>query len=149
MWVSPHTLHLSNVVQQENQRRKTFKKIAAQQTTSDTEDQQRARMGNQAKCTTLVQLHNREEQERATGIGTEARIPAKKTHFIWSDIPHWSRKSLDQHVKKVEENLELIKSKEEDAKVFVGNNTHQRDDINRLSQILEGHLKRVTNITFE
>ena len=43
----------------------------------------------------------------------------------------------------------IDKGKEEDTKVFVGNNTHQRDDINRLSQILEGHLKRVTNITFE
>ena len=53
-------------------------------------------------------------------------------------------------MKKLKENLELIQQeKEEDAKVFVGNNTYQRDDLNKVSQILEGHFKKIPNITLE
>ena len=43
----------------------------------------------------------------------------------------------------------LQKGKEEDAEVFVRNNTYQRDDLKMVSQMLEGHLKKVANITLE
>ena len=53
-----------------------------------------------------------------------AKPVAKKTHIIWSDIPHWFKKSREQHTRKVKENLVLIQQgKEEDAKVFIENNT--------------------------
>ena len=51
---------------------------------------------------------------------------------------------MDHHVKKVEENLELKQQgKEEDAKVFVGNNTCWKDGLNMVSEMLEGHLEKV------
>ena len=50
--------------------------------------------------------------------------PAKKTRIMVSNIPQLSKKSLKQHVKKIEENLTLIKQgREEEAEVFVWNNT--------------------------
>ena len=83
-------------------------------------------------------------------IGAEIKPLAKKTLIVWSNIPHWSRESLDQHVKKVEENLQLIQQgKEKDAEVFVRNNMHQRDGLNMVSEILEGQLQKVTNIALK
>ena len=45
-WVLSHTLHLSKVVQQENQRRRTFKKMKFQPTLADAEDQEMEWMAN-------------------------------------------------------------------------------------------------------
>ena len=59
-WVSPHTLHLSNVVQQENQRRRTFKKMTFQPTLSNSEDQEMERMVNQARITMVAQFYDRD-----------------------------------------------------------------------------------------
>ena len=47
-------------------------------------------------------------------------------------------------------NLELMQQgKEEDAKVFVGNNTGQRKGLNMVSCMLEEHLKKVANINLK
>ena len=57
---------------------------------------------------------------------------------------------MERHAKKVEENLALIQQgKEEDAEVFVRNNTRQRDGLNMVSKMLEGHLQKVVNIALK
>ena len=59
-------------------------------------------------------------------------------------------KLLKQHVKKIEENLTLIQQgKEEEVEVFVGNNTQQRNSLNMVSDMLEGHLQKISNITLK
>ena len=46
------------------------------------------------------------------------------------------KESLEWHIKKVEKNLELIQQgKEEDVKVFIGNNMCQRDGLNMVSKM--------------
>ena len=50
----------------------------------------------------------------------------------------------------MEEKLDLLQQgKENEAEVFVGNNTHQRNSLNMVSKMLEEHLKKVANITLE
>ena len=62
--------------------------------------------------------------------------PAKKLHITLSNIPQWSKKSLKQHIKKIEENLTLIQQgKDEEVEVFVGNNTRQRNGLNMVSDM--------------
>ena len=46
--------------------------------------------------------------------------------------------------------MELLQQgKENEAEVFVGNNTCQRSGLNMVSRMLEEHLKKVANITLE
>ena len=121
-----------------------------QPTVYDPEDWEIGQMVNQARITTVAQFYDKDKKEGLTEIGAEIELLAKKTHIFWSDIPHWSKESLDWHAKKVEENLALIqRGKGEDAEVFVGNNKHQRDGLNMVSKMLEGHLKSVANIALE
>ena len=83
-------------------------------------------------------------------IGMVKEPPAKRMCITLSSIPQWSKRSLKQHVKKIEENLNLIQQgKEEDAEVFIGNNTRQRNGLNMVSDMLEGHLQKLANITLE
>ena len=127
-----------------------FKKMTFQPTLSDSEDQEIERMVNRARITTAAQFYDRDEKEGLTEIGAENDPPAKKMHITQSSIPYWSKESLGQHVKKVEKNLELIQQgKGEDAEVFVRNNTHQRDGLNMVSKMLEGHLQKIANITLK
>ena len=59
-------------------------------------------------------------------------------------------KLLKQHVKKIEENLTLIQQgKEEEVEVFIRNNTRQRNSLNMVSDMLEGHLQKISNITLK
>ena len=103
-----------------------------------------------ARIKAAAQFYNKNWKEGLTEIETAAEHLAKKTCIISSDIPQWSKKSLEQHVKKVEENLELLQwGKEEDAEVFIGNSTSQRDSLNMVSRMLKEHLKKVANITLE
>ena len=55
--VMPHTLHLTTLVQRENERRKGFKKMSFKPTLSDSEDQEIERMVNRARITTTAQFY--------------------------------------------------------------------------------------------
>ena len=79
-----------------------------QTTLSDLEDREMERMVNRARIMTAAQFYDKDEKEGLTEIGGENEPPAKKMHITWSSIPHWSKESLEWHVNKVEENLELI-----------------------------------------
>ena len=103
-------------------------------------------MVNQARLTTTAQFYVKDKKEGLTEIGptkqppakrkgsgskkegqTETEPakepPAKKTHITVPSIPQWSKKSLKQHVKKVEENLTLLQQgREKEAEVFIRNN---------------------------
>ena len=107
-YVLPHTLHITTLVQQENQRRKGFKKMSFQPTLSDSEDPELERMVNRARLTTTAQFYVKDKNEGLTDIGPVKELPAKKIGITLSNIPQWSKKSLKQHVKKIEENWTLI-----------------------------------------
>ena len=73
-----------------------------------------------------------------------------RTESIVAGIPQWSKKSLRRHTRKVKENLTLLQQgKEEEAEVFVGNNTRQRDGLNMVAGMLQEHLQKIANITLE
>ena len=114
------------------------------------EDQDRELRENQASITVAAKLYNQNEKKGLTEIKTEAKPPAKKTLGTWSDIPHWSKKALDQHGKKKGRNLERIQQEEEkDADVFIRYNTWQRNDLNVARHMVEKHLRRAVDINPE
>ena len=47
------------------------------------------KMVNRARINTVAQFYNRDEKEGLTEIGAETEPLAKKTHIVWSNIPHW------------------------------------------------------------
>merc|ERR1711989_289529 len=99
-------------------------------------------MVNRARITTAAQFYIKDEKEGLTEIGMVKEPLAKKMCITLSSIPQWSKRSLKQHIKKIEENFNLIQQgKEEEAEVFIGNNTRQRKGLNMVSGMLEGHLQ--------
>ena len=93
-------------------------------------------MVNRARITTAAQFYDRDEKEGLTEIGIAKEPPAKIMFITLSSIPHWSKKSLKQHVKKVEEYLNLIQQgKEQDTEVFVRYNSWQRNGLNMVSDM--------------
>ena len=63
------------------------------------------------------------------------------------EIPPWSKKSLTQHVRKVKETLTLLQQgKDEEAEVFVGNNTKQRNGKDMVTGMLQEHLQKISNV---
>ena len=63
------------------------------------------------------------------------------------EIPLWSKKSLTQHARKVKETLTLLQQgKDEEAEVFVGNNTKQRNGKGMVARMLQEHLQKIVNI---
>ena len=146
-YVSPHTLHITTLVQQENQRRKRVKEMSSQLTLSDPEDLELERMVDWARLTTTAQFYVKNKNNGLKEIGPTTPLvakqkgwksqkkeqleieqakgpPPKKICTTVSSIPQWSKKSLKQHVRKVKENLTLLQQgKEEEAEVFVRNNT--------------------------
>ena len=77
------------MVQQENERRKTFKKTLFQSTTSDTKSREMEHMVNRTRITTPAQFWDRDKKEGQTMI-------------------EWLKKSLNQHVERSEETPELL-----------------------------------------
>ena len=63
---------------------------------------------NRARITTGAQLYVKDEKEGLTEIGAVNKPPVKKMCITLSSIPQWSKRSVKQHVKKIEENLNLI-----------------------------------------
>ena len=105
---------------------------------------------NRARITTAAQFYNKDEKEGLTEIGAVKEPPAKKMRITLSNILQWSKRSLKQQVKKIEENLNLIQQeKEEDAEIFIRNNTRQRNGLNMVSEMLEGYLQKIANIMLE
>ena len=147
--------------------------MSFQPTLSDSEDQELERMVNQARITTTAQFYIEDKKEGLTEIGLVKQSPAKrkglerkeegqteiepakeppakKTRIMVSNIRQWSKKSLKHHVKKIEENLTLIQQgREDEAEVFVGNNTRQRDGLNMVSGMLQEHIQKIANKLLE
>ena len=66
---------------------------------------------------------------------------------IVEDIPPWSMISLTQHVRKVKETLTLLQQgKDEEAEVFIGNNTKQRNRKGMVAGMLQEHLQKIINV---
>ena len=95
---------------------------------------------------TAAQFDDKDEKAGLTEIGptgppknkarpkTKKRVKPKIAPIV-EDIPPWSKKSLTQHVGKVKETLTLLQQGIEEAKVFVGNNTKQRNG----KEMVTGH----------
>ena len=66
--------------------------------------------------------------------------------LIVEDIPPWSRQSLKQHTGKVKEVLTLLQQGNEEAKIFVGNNTRERDGKSLITGMLQEHLQKIGNV---
>ena len=82
------------------------------------------RMVNWARITTAAQFYVKDKKEGLMEIGPVKEPPAKKMRITLSSIPQWSKRSLKQHIKKIEENLNLIQQgKEEEVEMFIGNDT--------------------------
>ena len=97
-WASYHTLHRSNVVLRDYCK-KEVGKLMFQLAVSNSEYQDRGLRENQASITVAAQLYNQNEKKGLTGFGIETKTLAKRTLSTWSDMPHWPKKTLEQHGK--------------------------------------------------
>ena len=115
---------------------------------------------NQARLTTTAQFYDKEEKARLTEIGptgpptNEVKPKTKKRERpkiepIVEDIPHWSKKSLKQYAGKVKETLTLLQQGKEEAKIFVGNNTKERNGKEMVSGMLQEHLQKIANVSLK
>ena len=62
------------------------------------------------------------------------------------DIPPWSRKSLKQYAGKVKETLTLLQQGKDEAEIFIGNNTKERNGKKLVTRMLQEHLKKIGNV---
>ena len=103
------------------------------------EDQELERLVNRA---TTAQFYDKDEKAGLTEIGLTGpptnkvrprnkRKERPKMEPIVEDIPPWSRKSLKQHAGKVKETLTLLQQGKDEAEIFIGNNTKERNRTRR------------------
>ena len=124
-------------------------------------------MVNRARLTTTAQFYDKDKNNGLTEIGPTTQPAAKegsktqkegqtktesnkRKSAIVTGIPQWSKKSLRQHARKVKENLTLLQQgQEEEAEVFIGNNTRQRDGRSMVAGMLQEHLQKIANVTLQ
>ena len=83
-------------------------------------------MIDRARLTTAAQFYDKDWKDGLTEVRANPEPLAKKNCVMWSNILMSLKQSWDQHAKKVEENLDLLQQgKENEAEVFIGNNTRQ------------------------
>ena len=63
------------------------------------------------------------------------------------EIPSWSKNLLTQHVGKVKEMLTLLQQGKEQVKIFVGNNTKERNGKEMVAGMLHEHLQKISNVS--
>ena len=106
---------------------------------------------NWARLTTTAQFYDKDEKAglieiRPTGPPTTKGRPKNKRKDwpelepIVEDIPPWSRQSLKQHAGKVKEMLTLLQQGKEEAKIFIGNNTREKNGKSLITGMLQEHL---------
>ena len=124
------------------------------------EDPELERLINQARLTTTAQFYDKDEKARLTeirptGLPTNAVKPKTKKRErpkiepIVEDIPPWSKKSLTQYAGKVKEMLTLLQQGKEEAKIFVGNNTKERNGKEMVTGMLQEHLQKIVNVSLK
>ena len=113
---------------------------------------------NQARHTATAQFYDKDEKARLTEIDptgpptNEAGLRARKRERpkiepIVEDIPPWSKKSLTQYAGKVKETLTLLQQGKEEAKIFVRNNTKERNGKEMVTRILQEHWQKIGNVS--
>ena len=153
----PHTLHM---IQQEKPREKKPKKMLVQTPRQEEEDPELERLVNQARLTTTAQFYDKDEKAGLTEIGptgqptNEARPKTQKRERpkiepIVEDIPPWSKKSLTQYTGKVKETLTLLQQGKEEAEIFFGNNTKERNGKEMVAGMLQEHLQKIVNVSLK
>ena len=66
---------------------------------------------------------------------------------IMEEIPPWSKNSLTQHAGKVKETLTLLQQGKEEAEIFIGNNTKERNGKEMVAGMLHEHLQKISNVS--
>ena len=65
------------------------------------------------------------------------------------EIPPWSQNSLTQHAGKVKETLTLLQQGKEEAEIFIGNNTKERNGKEMVAVMLQEHSQKIVNVSLK
>ena len=68
---------------------------------------------------------------------------------IIEEIPPWSQNSLEKHAGKVKETLTLLQQGKEEAEIFIGNNTKERNGKEMVTGMLREHLQKISNVSLK
>ena len=131
----PHTLHVSNVVQQEYHRGKEFKiqqrnpkgstinKVKPQRRTCDVKNRKREETTKQTEIATVDEPNDRKQEKW--------RVKTKAVHATQASILQRSPKSREQHTQRdLEQGLQ---GRRRSVMMRHRNNTRQRGELNMLS----------------
>ena len=110
--------------------------------------------------TTAVQFYNKDDQAGLTEIGptglpaleaapNNKRGTGPKGEPTIEEITPWSQNSLEKHREKVKETLTLLQQGKEEAKIFIGNNTKERNGKEMVTGMLHEHLQKISNVSLK
>ena len=152
----PHTLQ---VIQQEKPKKRETGDMVIHVSKQE-EDPELEWLVSRARLTTAVQFYDKDDQAGLTEIGPTG-LPAieavpkagkrtgPKVEPIMEEIPPWSQNSLKQHTGKVKETLTLLQQGKEEAKIFIGNNTKERNGKDMVAGMLHKHLQKISNVSLK
>ena len=68
---------------------------------------------------------------------------------IMEEIQPWSKNLLTRHAGKVKETLTLLQQGKEEVKIFVGNNTKERNGKEMVAGMLQEHLQKIVKVSLK
>ena len=112
------------------------------------------------RLTTAAQFYDKDDQAGLTEIGptglpaleaapNNKRGTGPKVEPTIEEIPPWSQNSLEKHAGKVKETLTLLQQGKEEAEIFIGNNTKERNGKEMVTGMLCEHLQKISNVSLK
>ena len=114
------------------------------------------RLVDQARLTTAAQFYDRNEKAGLIEINPAGGNELKRSKTARSgtrpkpeNISPWSKESVERHAEKIRETLTLLQQGRDDAEIFVGNNTRERNGKELISTMLQEHLQKLNKISLK
>ena len=92
----------------------------------------------------LIEIKPIGESKIRTPKATKAGIRPKP-----ENIPPWSQDLIEKHAGKVKETLTLIRQGKDEAEIFVGNNTKERNGKELITGMLQEHLQKLNKVSLK
>ena len=144
----PHTLHL---IQPEKVEEKEVR--SGQNLRQEEEDPELEQLVDRARLVMAAQFYDKNEKAGLIEIKPVGENRIKPSKAIRSgirpkpeNIPPWSKDLIEKHTGKVKETLILIRRGKDEAEIFVGNNTKERNEKELITGMLQEHLQKLNKV---
>ena len=110
-------------------------------------------MVDRTKLVTAAQYYAKDGNEGLVEIGGE-RDKAPRARKAGPEpklgsIPPWSKQSMETNADEVKKTPELIQQGKEEAEMFVGNNTRERNGKARIETMLQEYLQKLDKVIMD